>query len=135
MFALLRRLQVGTLDVQLPDASRAHFGSGAAGEPHAAVRLHNWQLCNAVLRSGDIGFAESFIAGDWAANSMVALLQLIIANRRSGATGGLRHLVGQPAAPRAPPVQPQFTRRRSRRDVHAHYDLGNAFYRLWLQQP
>ena len=50
VFAMLRRLQVGTLDVQLPDGSQARFGSGAAGEPHAAVRLHNWTLCSAVLR-------------------------------------------------------------------------------------
>ena len=67
VFAMLRRLQVGTLDVQLPDGSQARFGSGATGEPHAALRLHNWTLCSAVLRSGDIGFAETFIAGDWAA--------------------------------------------------------------------
>lgn len=53
--------------MQLPDGSQARFGSGATGEPHAALRLHNWTLCSAVLRSGDIGFAETFIAGDWAA--------------------------------------------------------------------
>ena len=81
LFALLRRLQVGTLDVQLPDGGQIRFGTGAAGEPHAAVRLHNWGVCSAALRAGDIGFAESFIAGDWAANDLVALLSLFIANR------------------------------------------------------
>ena len=81
LFALLRRLKVGTLDVQLPEGEQLRFGSGAAGEPHAAVRLHNWAVCGAALRAGDIGFAESFIAGDWAANDLVALLSLFIANR------------------------------------------------------
>ena len=133
VFAMLRRLQVGTLDVQLPDGSQARFGSGAAGEPHAAVRLHNWTLCSAVLRSGDIGFAETFIAGDWAANDLVALLQLVIANREAMESivygtwwGNLfnraRHLFNR------------NSRTGSKRNIHAHYDLGNTFYKLWLDE-
>ena len=131
LFALLRRLRVGTLDVQLPDGAQMRFGSGAAGEPHAAVRLHHWRVCSAVLRAGDIGFAESFIAGDWAANDLVALLSLFIANREAvdsmvyGTWWGnlinrARHLLNR------------NSRAGSKRNIHAHYDLGNAFYRLWL---
>ena len=131
LFAMLRRLQVGTLDVQLPDGSQARFGHGAAGEPHAAVRLHNWKLCGAVLRAGDIGFAETFIAGDWAASDLVALLQLVIANRDAmesmvyGTWWGnlfnrVRHLFNR------------NSRSGSKRNIHAHYDLGNSFYQLWL---
>ena len=133
VFAMLRRLQVGTLDVQLPDGSQARFGSGAAGEPHAAVRLHNWNLCGAVLRAGDIGFAESFIAGDWAANDLVALLQLVIANREAmdavvyGTWWG--NLIN-----RARHLFNRNSRAGSKRNIHAHYDLGNAFYKLWLDE-
>jgi cyclopropane-fatty-acyl-phospholipid synthase len=133
VFAMLRRLQVGTLDVQLPDGSQARFGSGAAGEPHAAVRLHNWKLCSAVLRSGDIGFAETFIAGDWAANDLVALLQLVIANRDAMESivygtwwGNLIH--------RARHLFNRNSRAGSQRNIHAHYDLGNRFYTLWLDE-
>ena len=131
LFALLRRLRVGTLDVQLPDGQQMRFGSGAAGEPHAAVRLHNWQVCSAALRAGDIGFAESFIAGDWAASDLVALLQLFIANREAVESmvygtwwGSLIH--------RARHLLNRNSRAGSKRNIHAHYDLGNAFYRLWL---
>jgi len=131
VFALLRRLQVGTLELQLPDGSQAHFGTGAAGEPHASLRLHNWNLCSAVLRSGDIGFAESYIAGDWATSDLVALLQLCIANRDAidavvyGSWWGslvhrMRHLFNR------------NSRAGSKRNIHAHYDLGNSFYKLWL---
>ena len=131
LFALLRHLRVGTLDVQLPDGSQLRFGSGATAEPHAAVRLHNWRVCAAALRAGDIGFAESFIAGDWAANDLVALLSLFIANRAAleavvyGTWWGnllnrARHLLNR------------NSRAGSKRNIHAHYDLGNAFYRLWL---
>ena len=133
VFAVLRRLQVGTLDVQLPDGSQARFGSGAAGEPHAALRLHNWRVCSAALRSGDIGLAESFIAGDWAANDLVALLRLFIANREAMDAvvygtwwGNLLH--------RARHLFNRNSRAGSKRNIHAHYDLGNAFYRLWLDE-
>ena len=131
LFALLRRLRVGTLDVQLPDGQQMRFGGGAAGEPHAAVRLHNWQVCGAALRAGDIGFAESFIAGDWAASDLVALLTLFIANREAVESvvygtwwGNLIH--------RARHLLNRNSRAGSKRNIHAHYDLGNAFYRLWL---
>ena len=131
LFALLRRLRVGTLDVQLPDGQQMRFGSGAAGEPHAAVRLHNWQVCSAALRAGDIGFAESFIAGDWAASDLVALLSLFIANREAVESvvygtwwGNLIHRVRH--------LLNRNSRAGSQRNIHAHYDLGNAFYRLWL---
>ena len=131
VFSLLRRLSVGRLDLQLPDGSQMHFGKSAAGQPHASLRLHNWSVCAAVLRSGDIGFAESYIAGDWASADLVALLHLFIANRQAidtmvyGSWWGkwlhrLRHLVNR------------NSRAGSQRNIHAHYDLGNAFYGLWL---
>ena len=79
LFALLRRLQVGTLDVQLPDGGQIRFGSGAPGEPQAAVRLHNWKMCSAVLRSGDIGFAETFIAGyGWIATDPADVRKVVL---------------------------------------------------------
>ena len=61
VFTLLRQLRIGTLDVQLPDGGQWRFGTGAPDEPHAAVRLHNWRVCAATLKSGDIGFAEAYL--------------------------------------------------------------------------
>ena len=81
VFRLLQRLSVGTLDLQFPDGSQARFGHGA--EPRAAMRMHDWSVCTASLRRGDIGFAESWIAGGWASPDLVALLKLFIANRES----------------------------------------------------
>ncbi|WP_394787456.1 class I SAM-dependent methyltransferase [Rhodoferax sp.] len=133
LFALLRRLHTGTLDVQLPDGGQLHFGSSAPGQPHAALRLHNWKMCAAVLRSGDIGFAETFIAGDWAASDLTALLALFNANREAMESavygtwwGSLLH--------RAKHLFNRNSRAGSKRNIHAHYDLGNPFYRLWLDE-
>ena len=131
LLSLLRQLRVGTLDLQLPDGESAHFGSGADDEPRAAMRLQNWKVCSAALRSGDIGFAESFIDGDWHSPDLVALLKLFIANRDAVESviygswwGSLLH--------RAKHLLNRNSRRGSRKNIHAHYDLGNAFYKLWL---
>jgi len=133
VFALLKRLQVGTLDVQLPDGSQMRFGQGAPGQPQANLRLANWNVCAAALRSGDIGFAETFIAGDWVTGDMVALLQVLLANRDAIERvvygtwwGNLLH--------RARHLLNRNSRAGSKRNIHAHYDLGNAFYQLWLDE-
>ncbi len=126
---LLQGLQHGSLTLQLPDGSMQRFGGTAA--PHAALHLHNWKPCAAALKSGDIGFAESFIAGDWSTPNLTELLRVLVKNRAEvesaiyGSWAGrlfyrIKHLLNR------------NTRANSQKNIHAHYDLGNAFYRLWL---
>jgi len=126
---LLQRLKHGSLTVQLPDGSQRRFGNGQG--PAAALSLRNWNACAAALKSGDIGFAETYIAGDWTTPQLADLLRVFIANRREienviyGTWAGrllhrLRHLLNR------------NTRTNSQKNIHAHYDLGNAFYSLWL---
>jgi cyclopropane-fatty-acyl-phospholipid synthase len=130
-FRMLRNLRHGSLLVQLPDGSVARFGTETDPALRAQLRLHDWAPCAATLRSGDIGFAESFIAGHWSTPDLAVLIELFIRNRDSLDTlihghwwGSLWHR-----------LQHRFrrnSRRGSRSNVHAHYDLGNEFYRLWL---
>ena len=131
LFRLLKQLRTGTLDLQFPDGSQARFGPG--GEPRAALRLNDWSVCAAALKSGDIGFAESWIAGSWNSPDLVALLKLFIANREAvdqviyGTWWGslayrIKHLLNR------------NSRKGSKKNIHAHYDLGNAFYRQWLDE-
>lgn len=126
---LLQRLQRGTLHLELPDGRVLRLGCGQ--HPHASMRLHNWRVFGAVLRSGDIGLAEGYIAQDWSTPHLADLLRLLMDNRDAleslvyGRWWGrlayrLRHLLHR------------NTRAGSRRNIHAHYDLGNAFYALWL---
>ena len=79
-FKLLSRLKHGTLTLQLPDGSTQRFGSG--GAPTVSLRLNNWNVCSAALRSGDIGFAESYIAGDWTTSHLTELLRVLVINRK-----------------------------------------------------
>jgi len=126
---MMRQLRHGRLHVQLPDGGTLRFGSEDG--PVAAIRLANWKVCAAALRSGDIGFAESYIAGDWTSPDLAALLRMFIANRDDienviyGSWWGralyrMRHLFNR------------NSKAGSRKNIHAHYDLGNEFYRLWL---
>lgn len=126
---LLSKLAHGSLHVQWPDGSHARFGSG--DQPHATLVVHHWRMCDQALKSGDIGFAESFIAGDWSTPHLPDLLRVLVKNRRElddvvfGTWWGrlayrVRHLLNR------------NNKTNSRKNIHAHYDLGNAFYELWL---
>jgi len=129
VFKLLQKLKRGSLTVQLPDGSMQRFGEETL--PHATLVLHNWTPLSAALKSGDIGFAESYIAGDWSTPNLTELLRVLIKNRTEvegviyGTWAGrllyrIKHLLHR------------NTRANSQKNIHAHYDLGNAFYKLWL---
>jgi len=126
---LLRRLKHGTLTVQFPDGSLQRFGSGLA--PTASLHLHNWKPCSAALRSGDIGFAESYIAGDWTTPHLTDLLELLIVNRKEVESVIYGSWLGR-LAYRIKHLLNRNTKANSQKNIHAHYDLGNAFYALWL---
>lgn len=128
---LLERLRHGTLTLQLPDGTPLQFGSGQ--QPAATLRVHDWSVFGATMKSGDIGFAEGYMDGHWSTPDLAALLRLFIRNRQElenviyGSWLGslfyrLRHLFHR------------NTKTNSRKNIHAHYDLGNAFYRLWLDE-
>jgi len=131
VFALLRRLEVGSLTVQLPDGSVQRFGEQA--QPHGTLCLCNWKPFAAALKSGDIGFAESYIAGDWTSSNLTELLRLLIRNREVidraifGSWWGV-------ALYRIKHLLKRNTRGNSKKNIHAHYDLGNSFYTLWLDE-
>jgi cyclopropane-fatty-acyl-phospholipid synthase len=128
---MLRRLKHGTLTVQLPDGSLQRFGSGSA--PMASLHLHNWKPCSAALRSGDIGFAESYIAGDWTTPHLTDLLELLIVNRQEVESVIYGSWLGR-LAYRIKHLLNRNTKANSQKNIHAHYDLGNAFYTLWLDR-
>ena len=133
VFRLLERLATGRLDVQWPDGSISRFGSASACDPHAALRLSNWKPCAAALRSGDIGFAEGYIAGDWHSPDLPALLRLLVANREAIEQAVYGRWWGS-LLQRARHLLNRNSKAGSRKNIHAHYDLGNAFYRLWLDE-
>ncbi len=126
---LLQRLVHGSLTLQLPDGSVQRFGQ--VDGPHASMKLNNWNVCSASLKSGDIGFAETYIAGDWTTSNLPALLSLMVANRREVEDVIYGSWLGR-FAYRIKHLLNRNSKTNSRKNIHAHYDLGNAFYGLWL---
>lgn len=125
---LLRKMEHGALRMILPDGRSALFGD--ASHP-VTIRLNNWEVCNAALKSGDIGFAETFIDGHWTTDNLPGLIELLVRNRQAlesvvyGTWWGnllyrARHLFNR------------NSKSGSRKNIHAHYDIGNDFYQLWL---
>jgi cyclopropane-fatty-acyl-phospholipid synthase len=107
LLGLLTRLKIGTLTI------------------------HRWEMCAEVLKSGDIGFAEGYMAGDWTTPDLAALLRLTIANRDHIESAIYGHWLGR-LFYRIKHLLNRNNRTNSRKNIHAHYDLGNAFYELWL---
>lgn len=129
-FALLERIRFGSLDVVLPDGTVRRFGQEGSG-PRAAVTLANWRPPAAALRSGDVGFGDAFVDGDWTSPDLVALLSLFIANRDAIEAAVYGSWWGSLAG-RLRDLLRRNTKRGARANILAHYDLGNAFYALWL---
>ena len=125
---LLEKLQHGTLHLRTPDGEQLVFGKG--GVP-VTLELQNWAVFAAALRSGDIGFAETYIAGDWQTSSLAGLLELL-ANNRAQVESALYGSWWGRLAYRVRHLLNRNSRTGSRKNIHAHYDIGNAFYKLWL---
>lgn len=128
VFSLLGQLRGGLLEVRLPDGAERLFG---AGEHAATLLVHDERFFGQVLARGDIGLAEAYLDGHWDSPDITALLALLARNRdglRRAVYGAWHSLL----AARLRHWLNRNSRRGSRRNIMAHYDLGNDFYRLWL---
>ena len=130
VLALFERIGHGALEIRLPDGACLRFGESGQAAP-AVLEIGRWSVFDSVLARGDVGFAEAWIDGQWHSPDLTPLLTLLANNRAlisqavygqwwALLTARLRHVFNA------------NTRGGSRRNIMAHYDLGNDFYRLWL---
>ena len=125
------QLDHGGLTLTTPEGEQLVFGD-PHGQPQVAMTIHRHRFWQRAMLAADIGFGESYTDGDWDSPDLVALLSLLslreeaVNDRRlwpalAGRTVNfLRHL------------RRDNTPEGSRRNISAHYDLGNDFYRLFL---
>ena len=124
------RLRHGTLDVTLPDGRQVRLG-GAQPGPAAAMKLYSYGFASRLLNGGDIGIAEAYLSGEWDTPDLTQFLYLFCVNHDLIKA----MLADKPMIRFAQMVQHWFnrnTRRQARRNIYAHYDIGNAFYSAWL---
>ena len=127
---VLSRLQKGRITVQTPAGYRVCYTATQPG-PEATIILHNWRPVRWLLWKGDLGFAESYMEGDWTSPDLTAFLELAavnVENLDAEITGSA--LVR--ALRKFKHARSANTRRGSRRNIASHYDLGNEFYTRWL---
>ena len=137
LFGLLERIERGSLKLTTPDGVVRRFGPGGPiGGPGGVsgevdLTLHDWRVFRDILTGGDVAFADAYIDGRCETSDLAALLTVAACNRLAldRAFHGrwwmqwalrLRHRLRD------------NTRAQARRNIVAHYDLGNDFYRLWL---
>ena len=130
LYRLLAGLRAGRLELTTPDGRVLDF-SGAGPGPHATLRLADWQVCSDILLRGDIGLAEAWIAGRAGCDDLAQLLLLAALNEQA-VEQAIHGRWWATLAYRLRHWLRANSRAGSRRNIHAHYDLGNDFYRLWL---
>jgi len=121
----------GSLKVKMPDGRSILVGGKAPG-PEAEIVLHNWKLPSRAFSGGTIGVAESYIDGDWDSPDVTSFLELFVVNSEAGegVAGGASWLLT--TIQRIRHWLNDNTRTGSKKNISAHYDLGNAFYSQWL---
>lgn len=126
----LSRHGAGRLRLALPSGEVAHLGrAGSAREAHLSLKRYGamWKL----LRGGSLGFPESYMDGDIDTENLATLFEFYVDNEHA-LTSAMPSLDATRTRDRLFHSSRRNTRDGSRRNIAAHYDLGNAFYRLWL---
>ena len=125
----LEGISDGILILTTPEGTRHRFGSTG---PEADLQIRDWRLLPRLARRGDVGLGEGWIAGDWHSETLEGTLSLALRNL------GLRAGWGEPGRLQAMQMRlvdrlfRANSLRGSRRNIRAHYDVGNEFYQLWL---
>ena len=126
----LRKIKYGSICINLPDGSTHNFSGQVAG-PCANMIIHDYRAVSALALKGDIGLAESYRDGWWDTEDISKLVQFGLKNEEVLE----RYINGSFLAriiSRLAYLCTRNTLRGSKKNIHAHYDLGNEFYKLWL---
>lgn len=138
-------MKLGRLHLELPDGTRREFGEAASAAPVAPgvsntafLRVHRPVFFKKCALYGDIGFAESYLDGDWESPDLASLVGWFILNLEHAPT-----LTGSQQAKslalnllravnRLGHLLRPNSRATARRNIREHYDLSNDFFALWL---
>ena len=130
---IAKKLRYGTLLLTLPDSTQYRFSGSENPEAEATINVKNARFYRRVLLKGDIGLFESFADGDWDTPNLTAVLYLFARNADQIQSA-------YEAAPLISWIESfknalnRNTRSGAKRNIMAHYDLGNSFYETWLDQ-
>ena len=128
----LKDMKVGSLTIRTPDNKCYEFQGDIEGQA-ADITIHDWGVIGNLASKGDIGFAEDYSQGRWETSDLISLLTVSIQNREV-----LDPFFKADIIRRVLYHLSYFFRKNSvqgsKKNIHAHYDLGNEFYKLWLDE-
>ena len=131
---ILNKLEVGELFLELPNGKSYKFGRSQSTESiKADIRVNEWDVFFNLIRKGDIGFGEDYMQGKWETSDLYSLLLLALKNQTilsSLINGNRLSLLKKITEHR----KNENTLNKSRDNIKYHYDLGNDFYSLWLDE-
>ncbi len=130
LIKLLHRLQHGKLTLVTPKGTRVHFSGDEPG-PSADIHIHDWRMASKVLRSAEIGFAEAYRDKYFDTSDLSTLLEFAVANSQAIEKVFFGNKLFNFVYRIAHALR-RNTREGSKKNIHAHYDLGNEFYSRWL---
>ena len=128
----LDHLEYGSMTVTTPDG-KMHAAQGNQPGAHGTFHITDWRTIPAFAAKGDIGLAEAYRDGWWDSDDLTALMLVGLENEEALDS----YIYGSALSRLATRFLYLFTRntlKGSKRNIHAHYDLGNDFYKLWLDQ-
>jgi cyclopropane-fatty-acyl-phospholipid synthase len=133
LWSRLEHLSDGLITLREGDAVR-RFGSEGPSGLRAEITVHSPSLYRRLALGGSLAAAETHIDGLWDCDDLVALIRIFLRNRHvaDGMDTGWSRLTAPLA--RVQHLLRRNTRRGSRRNIHEHYDLGNDFFALWLDE-
>lgn len=127
LLSLLNNID-GRIDLVTPNGG--HMVLGNHGKS-AHLHIKDWRVCKEVILRSDIGFAQAYIDGYWESDNLPMLLEVLADNRQALSNIWRRHSLSKWWC-KCKHWFNANTRRGSKRNISAHYDLGNDFFSLWL---
>ncbi len=128
---VLARMRFGALNLHMPDGRNLRIEAEETG-PEADLVLKNWNLPYRAFQRGTIGVAESYMDGDWESSDVPTFLELFLVNAEMAQSVSNRARGLAAIVERLRHMFRSNTHRQARKNISAHYDLGNAFYEKWL---
>lgn len=130
---MLRGVRVGTLDVTWPNGEKDSFGGAERVDLHGVLHIRNGAMIRHVLKNGEVGFGEAYLDGCWDSPDLARVLQVMYLNEPHYKGPFDKNIVGRFVAWLGHRFNAN-TRSGSRKNIEFHYDLGNEFYKMWLDE-
>ncbi|MBT7115203.1 MAG: SAM-dependent methyltransferase, partial [Candidatus Marinimicrobia bacterium] len=127
---LVSSIKKGVITIITPEGKYLKYSGNTEGE-EVILRINDWKFCEDLFLKGDIGLGESYVSGYWDCDNINKLIKLGVENYNElerVIKGSFLEIVFF----RIKHMLNRNSKKGSRKNIYAHYDIGNDFFQLWL---